>query len=53
MAAVTLAVGMAWRWAILAGLHDAARQTACVCEHQGDREQNQNFAWNPPHLVSA
>jgi hypothetical protein len=50
---VTLAVGMAWRWASLAGLHDATRQARSVGEHQCDREPDQNFAPDSPHLISA
>jgi hypothetical protein len=53
VAAVTLAVGMAGRWANLAGLHDAARQARPVSEHQCDREQDQNFARDSLHLISA
>jgi hypothetical protein len=51
MPRIAVAMGMAGGWVILAGLHDAARQTSSVGEHQCDREQDQNFARKTPHLV--
>jgi len=51
--AITFAMRMAGRRRILAGLHDAARETSRVSEHQRDGEQDQNFAQEPTHFLSA